>query len=106
MSLIVPPALPDDAEAQWILWWLTEFNFCFELLALDKCVGPATQDEMERQESIQDCLQIGSLLVADSDGVRSGIQSDDWCSRLPYLLRLQSLMRDWEGVKPSALLEL
>jgi hypothetical protein len=29
MSLIVPPALPDDAEAQWILWRLTEFNFRF-----------------------------------------------------------------------------
>ena len=29
------PTVPVD-EAQKILWELTEFNFCFELLALDK----------------------------------------------------------------------
>jgi len=80
MSPAAAPALLDDAEAQWILWHLTEFNFHFELLALDKHVGPLNQDEMECQESIQDCLQIRSLLVADSDEARSGIQSDDWCS--------------------------
>jgi hypothetical protein len=68
-------------------------------------VGPANRDEMEHQQSIQDCLQIGSLLVADPDEVRTGIQSDHWRSRLPCLLKLRSLMRDWEGMKPSTLLE-
>ena len=29
----------DDSEACQILWWLTEFNFRFELLALDKRAG-------------------------------------------------------------------
>jgi hypothetical protein len=99
------PAVLDDAEARWILWRLTELNFRFELLALDKRVGPARQDEMERQEAIQDCLQFGSLLVVDSEDARKGLQSDDWRSRLPCLLQLQNLMRDWEGVKPSGLLE-
>ena len=107
ISPVAAPVLLDDAEAQWMLLQLTEYNYnlWFKLLALDKHVGPANQDEMECQESIWDCLQIRSLLVADPDEARTGIQSDDWHSRLSCLLKLQSLMRDWEGMKPSALLK-
>ena len=43
ISPVAAPVSLDDAEAQWILGWLTEYNFCFKLLALDKRVGLLSQ---------------------------------------------------------------
>ena len=99
------PPLVDDSEACQILWRLTELNFQFELLALDKRAGVTNQDEMEQQETIKDCLRIWSLVVADTQEASSGLCSDKWHVRLPCLLRLQDLMKDWEGMRPPSLQE-
>ena len=39
------------------------------------------------------------------DTCREGIRSGHWQSRLPSLLRLATLMRDWSGDKPLPLLQ-
>ena len=87
------------------MWWLTELNFCFELLALDRRIGPADQVDEECQEAVQDCLQIESVLVVEPGDAKTGLQSCDWQSCLPCLFKLRNLMRGWLGVKPPALLQ-
>jgi len=33
------------------------------------------------------------------------LQAHDWRERLPFLLALKALMRDWDGLKPTPLLQ-
>jgi hypothetical protein len=101
-SLTTTPSLP-DCEAQKILWKLTELNFRFELLALDKRAHP-NGDEDARQDLIAECFGVSTLLATDDQQANSGLGSSDWRQRLPCLLILQRLMRDWEGMKPTPLL--
>jgi hypothetical protein len=99
------PTVPVD-EAQKILWELTELNFRFELLALDKhASGSSThRDENERQAMVLKCFDVASLVAADVRQANSGLQAHDWQERLPFLLALRALMRDWGGLKPTPLL--
>ena len=94
-----------DSEARWILWRLTELNFRFELLSLDKRVGPSSRDEVECQNSICECLQIGTLFAVDAQEAGAGLGSDDWRMRLPCLLKLRDLMKAWEVLRMPALLK-
>jgi hypothetical protein len=101
-----PPPLPiADREAQAILWRLSELNFRFELLALNKRAGPAGRDEFERDQAVRSALEVTSLQAVDMDVARQGIRSGHWRSRLPSLLRLATLMKDWSGDKPLPLLQ-
>jgi hypothetical protein len=102
-SLTTMPSLPDK-EAQKILWKLTELNFRFELLALDRRAHPSNRDEDARQDLILECFGVSTLLVADVQQANSGLGSGDWRQRLPCLLILRRLMREWEGLKPTPLL--
>jgi hypothetical protein len=99
------PTLPVD-EAQKILWELTELNFRFELLALDKHASGSSphRDEHERQAMVLKCFDVPLLVVADPKRANVGLQSHDWRERLPFLLALRALMRDWDGLKPTPLL--
>ena len=45
-----------------------------------------------------------SLIVANVQQVNFGLQAHDWQERLPFLLVLRELMRDWDGLKPTPLL--
>jgi len=103
LSLTTMPSLLDK-EAQKILWKLTELNFCFELLALDRHAHPSNHDEDARQDLILECFGVSTLFVADVWQGNSGLGSGDWHQRLPCLLILQRLMREWEGLKPTPLL--
>jgi hypothetical protein len=102
-SLTTGPSLP-DSEAQKILWKLTELNFRFELLGLDKRANPLNRDEDARQDLIRECFGTNSLLVTDHRLANMRLGSSDWRKRLPRLLMLRRLMRDWDGMKPTSLL--
>jgi hypothetical protein len=98
------PTVP-VGEAQKTLWELTELNFRFELLALDTYAGSSShRDEHERQAMVLKCFNVPSLVVVDVQRPNTGLQAHDWQDRLPFLLALRGLMRDWDGLKPTALL--
>jgi hypothetical protein len=101
------PPLPPiaDLEARAILWRLSELNFRFELLALHKRAGPAGRHEFECDQAVRDALDLISLQAVDMDTSKEGFRSSRWQSRLPSLLRLATLMRDWSGDKPLPLLQ-
>ncbi|KAF8218572.1 hypothetical protein L208DRAFT_1349985, partial [Tricholoma matsutake] len=89
-----------------VLWELTQLNFRFELLALDRhaSASPSRQDEHERQAMVLKCFNVPSLIAVDVQRANSGLQAHDWQERLPFLLALRALMRDWDGLKPTPLL--
>jgi hypothetical protein len=98
------PTVPVD-QAQKVLWELTELNFRFELLALDRRASASpSQNEHERQAMVLKCFNVPSLIVVDVQHPNSGLQAHDWQQRLPFLLALRALMRDWNGLKPTPLL--
>ena len=110
INLCPPPSnhfstVPVD-EAQKIPWELTELNFHFELLALDKCASGLSSypDEHEQQAMVLKCFDTHLLIVMDVQHANSGLQAYDWQERLPFLLALRALMRDWDGLKPTLLL--
>jgi hypothetical protein len=90
------------SESRKTLWELTELNFRFELMSLDKRASSRRED-YDRQEIICQCCNTPSLLVADVRCANRGLASSKWRERLPSLLALRTLMRDWTGLKPSVL---
>ena len=100
-----PPPPITDLEAQEILWHLSELNFRFELLALNKHTGPAGRDEFECDQAVHSALHLQSLQAVDIDTSAEGIRSGHWRSRLPSLLRLATLMRAWSSDKPLPLVQ-
>lgn len=105
----LPPPVT-DLEAQQILWRLSELNFRFELLALNKRAGPAAAEgnelrEFERDQAVRNALLVTSLQAVDMDTSKQGIRSGHWRSRLPSLIRLATLMKTWSGDKPLPLLQ-
>lgn len=93
-----------QSEAQKVLWELSELNFRFELLALDKRASAVNSNEaLERQDMVVKCFASGGLIPELRDSTR-GLASLTWQERLPFLLRLRALMRDWKGNKPTPLL--
>jgi hypothetical protein len=100
-----PPPPIADLEARAILWRLSELNFRFELLALNKRAGPAGRNEIECDQAVRNALDLTSLQAVDMETSRSGFRSSHWRARLPSLLRLATLMRDWSGDKPLPLLQ-
>ena len=105
LATLFPPPPITDHEAQEILWCLSELNFRFELLALHKRAGPAGRDEFECDQAIRNALGLKSLQAVDMDTSKEGFRSSHWRSRLPSLLQLATLMRDWSGDKPLPLLQ-
>ncbi|KAF8237227.1 hypothetical protein L208DRAFT_1248825, partial [Tricholoma matsutake] len=91
---------------QKILWELTELNFHFELLALDKHASGLSphRGEHERQAMVLKCFDVPSLVVTNVQRANFGLQAHDWRERLPFLLAVRALMRDWDGLKPMPLL--
>jgi hypothetical protein len=112
LQLNLGPSLSDHfpsvpvADAQRILWELTELNFRFELLALDKRASSSPRSEDDRQAMVLKCFNGFSLLVANPANANTGLQSQEWREKLPFLLALRALIQDWDwdGVKPTPLL--
>jgi hypothetical protein len=99
------PLSVEPSEGQKVLWELSELNFRFELLALDKrASGTASEDAAkDRQEMICRCFP-NNALIAELRHSTQGLASLNWQERLPTLLRLRALMRDWPEPKPTPLL--
>lgn len=94
-----------QSEAQKVLWELSELNFRFELLALDKRASAelGSKEAEDRQEMVVQCFANGGLIPELQDAMR-GLASPAWRERLPFVLYLRTLMRDWKGNKPTPLL--
>ena len=45
-----------------------------------------------------------TLVIADPQHEDTGLQAYDWHEKLPFLLVLRTLMRDWVGLKLTPLL--
>ena len=58
------------------MWRLSELNFRFELLALNKRAGPAGRDEFECDQAVRNALHLQSLQAVDIDTSAEGIRSD------------------------------
>jgi hypothetical protein len=101
-----PDSFPDMglSDMQQVLWELTELNFHFELLALDKCTSLCKQDEGQQQAMVLKCFADNDLLLVNPGLLNVGLQSLDCKVRLPYLLALKALLQDWDGPKPTPLL--
>jgi len=99
------PAVP-RSKAQATLWELTELNFRFELVALDRRASGSSSglDDIDRQAIIHRCCSVAHLLDIDVEGARRGLASPEWRERLPCLLAFRALMRRWPGMKPAPLL--
>ena len=50
------------------------------------------------------CFPDTDLLIANPGLANTGLQSLHYQVRLPYLLALKALLRDWHGLKPTPLL--
>lgn len=100
----IPPSV-NPPEAQEVLWELSELNFRFELMSLDRRASKTTGDEelLDRQDMISRCFPNNNFIVELPHATR-GLASLDLKERLPVLLRLRALMRDWCGNKPMQLL--
>lgn len=103
--LDTPPPPVSPSEGRRILWELSELNFRFELMALDKRASGTTStvDAQSRQDIISRCFP-GDVLIVELPQATKGLASLDWLERLPILLILRTLMRDWRGQKPTSLL--
>jgi hypothetical protein len=71
---------------------------------LDKRASPSNGNEDTCQDLIVECFGVGTLLATDDQQANSRLGSGDWCQRLPCLLILWRLIRDWEGMKPTPIL--
>lgn len=98
-------SIPQENIGQEILWELFELNFRFEFLALDRrACSSAIEDETARQDGLLACFvghRGGSLLLADIEFADKGLASKSWSDRVPYLLAMRRLMKDWRGAPQS-----
>lgn len=105
LPLTTSPPSTTPEEGQKVLWELSELNFRSELSALDRRASGSTSNTeiQDRQDMICKCFTNNSL-VPELQHATQGLASVDWTDRLPILLRLRALMRDWTGHKSLPLL--
>lgn len=77
-------------QAKELLWELAEMNFRYELLALD-----SRASGVSRPDKCKECLIGGMLVSPDLGFSKQGFAAMAPSERLPFLLRLAELMRDW-----------
>lgn len=93
--------VPELAITQEILWELYELNFRSELVALDRCAAIHSDSSVAREDLIVACFPgNGPLLVTDVSLAGQGLASQNQAKRLPYLLALKRLMKEWDGELP------
>jgi hypothetical protein len=84
---VTPPPSPiDDLEAQAMLWRLSELNFRFKLLALQKRAETAGHNAVNSNQDVCNALQLSLLQAVDMVTSVEGFYSSDWQSHLPSLL--------------------
>lgn len=98
----------ENQDFEEILWEMAELNFRQEFLALDLRIHADlsknhASDTLSRQDQVSACFPSGNLLIATIPEANRGLASYDSEERCRYLLRMQTLMRDWPGIKPPIL---
>ncbi|KAJ7096452.1 hypothetical protein C8R44DRAFT_889760 [Mycena epipterygia] len=73
-----------------LLWELAEINFRYEFLALD-----ARASGLDRPDKCRRCFAGEGLIGMDFRESQRGLASHEPMTRLPYLLCMAGLMRDW-----------
>lgn len=103
IDVVPPPVI--EAQARKVLWELSELNFRLELLALDKQASRIANDDeaQDHQDMIRQCFP-SDMFIPELHHATDGLAAWDWKERLPTLLRLRALMRDWRGNKHTPLL--
>ncbi|KAJ7029837.1 hypothetical protein C8F04DRAFT_962434 [Mycena alexandri] len=77
-------------QARAIIWDISETNFRFELMALDKRASLYT-----REEEVTRCFPGGMLLGIPLEYAQQGVASPDVDQRHRYIHRIALLMLDW-----------
>ncbi|KAJ7433778.1 hypothetical protein B0H11DRAFT_1939210 [Mycena galericulata] len=100
-------ALPTAEQARAYLWEISELNFRLEFVALDKRLHvPPSTEPMSREQMIYSCFpgwtSAGfSLVDSDLRYAKQGLASQHWKEKLPFLLRLNAVMKSWAGYAAS-----
>ncbi|KAJ6497203.1 hypothetical protein C8R47DRAFT_1212738 [Mycena vitilis] len=84
----VPPLMVQSTKE--LLWELAEINFRYEFLALD-----ARASGLQRPDECRRCFAGDALIGIDIRESQRGLAAPDSMDRLPYLLGMARLMRDW-----------
>ncbi|KAJ7631337.1 hypothetical protein DFH06DRAFT_1337753 [Mycena polygramma] len=84
----VPPLMVHSTKE--LLWELAETNFRYEFLALD-----ARASGLQRPDECRRCFAGDALIGIDIRESQRGLAAHDSMDRLPYLLGMARLMRDW-----------
>ncbi|KAJ7025082.1 hypothetical protein C8F04DRAFT_1269563 [Mycena alexandri] len=84
----VPPLHVNSAKE--LLWELAEINFRYEFLALD-----ARASGLDRPDQCRRCFASTRLIGMDLHESQRGLAALETDERLPYLLCIAGLMRDW-----------
>jgi hypothetical protein len=112
-SLAAPPLeqsdlesqMVDDRKARLVIWELSEYNFRWELQALNRRLYDRKRfNPLERQEMLLHCF---SSLYDGIAGIhfslaRTGLAAPRFADRLPYLQALWMLMDVWPLEKPKS----
>lgn len=83
------PAITKN-RAREIVWEVAESGFRFEFLSLDRQAS-----RMSRPDECRECFAGGMLMGMPIGMSKQGLAAGSPSERLPYLLRIARLMRDW-----------
>ncbi|KAJ7111311.1 hypothetical protein C8R44DRAFT_742436 [Mycena epipterygia] len=89
---VPPEAVPpmNVHSTKELLWELAEINFRYEFLALD-----ARASKLQRPDECRRCFAGEGLIGLDLRESQRGLAARESMDRLPYLLCMARLMRDW-----------
>ncbi|KAJ7493287.1 hypothetical protein B0H11DRAFT_2005727 [Mycena galericulata] len=92
-------ALPTTDQARAQLWEISELNFRLEFVALDRRLH-ISRSNLSREQLIYSCFPGWSaagfsLFDCDLMYAKRGIAAADWKEKLPFLMRLNTVMASW-----------
>jgi len=96
--------LPRISVFQEIVWELYELNFHLELVSLDQCANrdPVKVDlEIHVQEILRCFPNMSGVSVVTILYANTGLITNDWRERLPFILAFVGVMSCWKGLKPK-----
>lgn len=108
LEALPPSPMSDISLVQRILWELTEYNFRFEFLALDRRACRPDRRMGERDTSIRVCFprdinEKASAFLFDHTHANRGLADRDAGERLPFLVAFREVIRDWAIERPPIL---
>ncbi|TFK61916.1 hypothetical protein BDN72DRAFT_903674 [Pluteus cervinus] len=98
-----PPPLPDITNIRQILWEFYELNFRWDLCALDEQVRLRSVNSALHHDRLQNALNTPGLFTLFDSTYASGLASPIPQERKLVLLRLRTVIKDWEGMRAPIL---